>query len=318
MMRFQSAPSGVVMLVILACCPIAPLDAASDQQASRAKVAPWGAEGLSRRLLLAAPTVGLAVEWQTSGLGREVVLLHRERSTQDEEFEERAHVLTTSFEVRRVAGMQMGHLLVEGRGRNGDQVLEWWHLTWPEGTPVIGRPGAPSGVGTPLPRVPAKVHVQGGGPLLPFAARTAAPHAVRHELYRGAPLGDWMFYAIDPEGRFVLALAKNGPVAAHPGSDARLLRWVAGEADLPEGPEVLLDSADVPQLEAATGITAWDHLHLGRVYSIGLMSFAPERKLLLVDSDNDGNFDRELLLTPAEAEALEIPAAYTDDFLRGP
>ncbi len=286
-----------------------------DQDSAHGKLAPWGAKGFGRRLLVSGSYVWLSVQWRADGSGREVRLLHRERTGPQAPFAEREYVYTTSFDVLRVVGMQMGQLLIEGRTRSGDQVLEWWGLQWPEGTPVFQRPQAPAGVGVPHSGGPASFHIVGGGPVLPIADRTQAPSEQRVELYRGPILGDWMFSVVDPDGRFVLSLAKNGPDAPLPGSDAQLLRWSLDEGEW-NGPEVLLEDTELPELRAAMSMSVRDHLYLGRVYQLPLNIATPGNRLILVDSNNDGAIEGTLVVTPGEAVSMQIPSGYVDDFIQ--
>lgn len=177
-------------------------------------------------------------------------------------------------------------LVLGGYPTEGELVIERW---------IVERPGAQvPDVGEPQP-------VAGPGlePGLGFRI---------DELFRGGLEPRLVSLSYDFEGRFVLALMRN---------EARtyLYRFDVRSG---VGPRVLLDSNDLPQLAGANSLGAHRHRELGRILVLD-DEFPYRTRIVLVDTDNDGEFDGDPIIGDAAFyEATELLAWGRVDSLIGP
>lgn len=216
---------------------------------------------------------------------------------------------TASFRIEHVATRVANEFYLSGKARNGDAVVERWVIVPQNGTLVAERPPASSGIGTPFTTPGLVVQVQGAGALIPPAQRTGAAVTTKTELYRGAALNNIEALAVDPDGRFLLALT-DGP--------SGLVRFDLHDAS-PAGPsfETVLAPTAVPELGQIGRIYPAQHAVSGRMYlmdSAHLPGVFP-KDIALMDDDNDGNFDGNFVLSMDEYAQLFPSGSFTDFFV---
>ncbi len=208
---------------------------------------------------------------------------------------------TTSYDVQRVAGRGTHLLVVLGTARDGElTVIERWDLTPTAGTPTLSFTQATVAVGTPV-STPAPVSAyQGGSWILP-ASRPAPTAPTRTECYRGPLLGEDLEIEVDPDGRFVLVLARG---------QGKLYRVLLEEDTTPV---VILDDSQSPSLGYADGLQTFRHFSQGRQVS-ALLKGSPLARLVLYDYDNDGEFDHHAEYSDAEEQTQGLPEAWVEDY----
>ena len=216
----------------------------------------------------------------------EVELLQEAREPGSESWHESSVRADMNFRAWWGESAGRDRLALAGYTPDGELVIERW---------IVERPGA---------------QVPDVGESPPIGASCAAPPLGFRivELYRGRPEPRLIDFDYDFEGRFVLALMRDDEASylyrfeARPGAE----------------PRVLMDSRDLPELAAATSLGALRHAELGRVWILD-DGFPYQTRILLVDANNDGEFDGDPLIgDEAFFEAAGL-ARWTDwDALLGP
>lgn len=205
------------------------------------------------------------------------------------------HSFPAPFVVLHVAARQANELYVAGRDGDAD-VIEHWKLTEPRGARwfhVAASPHSP--IGVPLPPVPRSDSGIVGGAYVPPAERTERYALERTELLRASPAHGVLALLADPEGRF-LVVVTDAPRAI------RVLH--VATRTLSEALAGGLD-AELPRFRGATALR--HHASNGRLYELGLDALQPsassDAARHLHDRDNDGRFERWVLLRDADARS---------------
>jgi hypothetical protein len=216
--------------------------------------------------------------------GEEWIRIENRERTPDGTWERVQHEFETSFEVDAVDGRQTDEFYVAGRTRTGEDVLEKWSFETQTGGRFFSIAAVSTPIGKPAAAVPTtRSGLMGGGSYVPVADRPSIPKPIRRELYRGNAFSGAVDLSADPEGRFVIVLA-NHPRAIH-------------RVPIETGvlPSVLYTTDALPALAHADGIHRRQHSSFGRVYVLrGGRSWltGARSRLLLVDRDNDGAFEK--------------------------
>jgi len=169
------------------------------------------------------------------------------------------HQSSASFSVLHVASGGLDRYAVFGLMRNKEPVVELWDLVPDEGTVVVQ--GAVGGATSPQ-LVPKKFQ--------------------KTRIFKGAPDQGAVAFEYDPAGRYVVCAIRG------PQGEVSLLQIDA--QDPAASPVILYDSTAIPELNEVQYAQKADHVLLGRVFKFGT-AFASHRRIMLVDTDNDGVFD---------------------------
>lgn len=115
-------------------------------------------------------------------------------------------IFSTSYVVKKIVPSGQAHsFFVNGRSRDGDDVLEQWDIDVGQGGRFATRPGGPTPIGTPSAPHSLTTGILGETYTQPSGRPRAT--ATRTELYRGSDLGTLLGIAADPNGRFLLIVA---------------------------------------------------------------------------------------------------------------
>ncbi len=171
------------------------------------------------------------------------------------------HQSSANFSVLHVtsAGGGPDRYAVFGLTRDKKPVVELWNLVPDQGAVVV--------------------HGAGGGPTSP---QLIPKKFQKTRIFEGAPDQGAVAFEYDPAGRFVVCAIRD------PQGEVSLVQIDA--RDLAAPPVVLHDSTAIPELNDVQYAQVADHVQLGRVFKFGT-AFASHRRIMLVDSDNDGVFD---------------------------
>lgn len=209
------------------------------------------------------------------------------------------HVVSVSFpvplDVRSFVPRTPTDGFVVGRGAGGRTVLYRWAYLPPAGAIQVERSRHPSVLGVAVQHEPARIGPVGG---TYFAPSARASEGVVLGALVCADLGVERVTAAsaDPEGRFLLF------ASAYPTRVWRRSTDPGGEQ------AVVLDEQSAPLLARSRVVAIhWmQHAVHGRCYALALSQVAT--KLLVIDAENDGVFDRVVELLPTERRALVGPA----------
>jgi hypothetical protein len=132
---------------------------------------------------------------------------------------------------------------------------------------------------------------------------------VKEELYRGSGLGTIRELAVDPDGRFVLAL-----------TDGEMGLVQLSLKDMgPNGPAMasVLTLEAVPELQQVSRLYPAQHNTAGRMYLMdpALNSGVLPKAVVVFDDDNDGVFQDQLVLSPEEFDGAFPPGSFSDFFV---
>jgi hypothetical protein len=166
------------------------------------------------------------------------------------------HQSSANFSVLHVASGGLDGYAVFGLTRDKKPVVELWNLVSAAGTVVV------QGGGTP-PQLVAKAFQKTG-------------------IHEGAPDHKAVAFEYDPAGRYVVCAIRD------PQGEVSLTQFDAQSPTTP--PVVLYDSTAIPELNEVQYAQKADHALLGRILVFGT-AFASHKRIMLVDSDNDGVFD---------------------------
>lgn len=185
---------------------------------------------------------------------------------------------STSFPVALVEHRHADELYVMGPGRNGELIIERWDASEVHGAYATARPSAGTPIGVDAPTGDTSTYIS-GGVLVPPAQRDR-PTFRREEIYRGTQLATLVSLAVDPEGRFLLALV---------GSPPALLQLPLGAAN--PTASVVCTESQFSCLDELRSLYVMDHVTKGRVYISTTGDGERDCMLVAEDNDNDGVFD---------------------------
>lgn len=211
----------------------------------------------------------------------------------------------TSFPVRLVRHRHGDELFVFGTSAAGQAIIERWDIEAMDGAYSTARPTASTPIGVPAPQGLTTTFVAGGQYIPPPGHRERL-EVKRESIYVGAALAHLHCLAVDPEGRFLLALLR------HPSTLVRLPLPVAGAA-----PTVICDANSFPALDDMNSLEPMDHAELGRVYVLITADGDYDSMMTLLDAQNDGEFELIEELDAAEwaARGYNGNDVWTHDFV---
>lgn len=172
------------------------------------------------------------------------------------------HLGTASFYIHGAAAARRNLFAFGGRARNGDLVIEAWELV---DESDLGMSGAGFGV------------ISQAYPLAPLVPRRFR----KVEMYRGPSEPYFYDLEYDAQGRFLLILLGDGQATT-------LYRL---EGDGSGALTVVAESVSTPEMSGMRQVQKFDQDQLGRVYALEDASIPYDKKVLITDSDNDGQFD---------------------------
>ncbi|MEW5749018.1 MAG: hypothetical protein AB1793_09595 [Candidatus Thermoplasmatota archaeon] len=175
------------------------------------------------------------------------------------EWQSVTHQSSANFSVLHVASGGRDRYAVLGLTREKEPVVELWNLVSDSGTVVLL---GGSGGSIPPQLVPKRFR--------------------KTRIFEGVPDQGAVALEYDPAGRYVVCAIRD------PQGEVSLVQINA--QDLAAPPVVLYDSTAIPELNDLQYAQKGDHVVLGRVFVFGT-AFASHRRIMLVDSDNDGVFD---------------------------
>lgn len=214
---------------------------------------------------------------------------------------------SVSYELLAVASRTSHAFFLAGRTRRtGKDVVEAWNIPVLPGESTTAYPPLDTPIGTPAPIGAPSVVLETPPFQLPLGRGTATPQ--RLLLYSGTELGGVVSLAADPEGRFVLALAGAA-------GDRKLFRLSIEEEGVPE---ILYDDIVFQFVDT---LAVHNHATLGRVVrAMGShVRSSGVKAIVLIDSDNDGNFDGREDHTPQTYVAGGYTGnVWTHDFVEYP
>ncbi|MEW6073716.1 MAG: hypothetical protein AB1726_14120 [Planctomycetota bacterium] len=209
---------------------------------------------------------------------------------------------STSYAVRAVDARISHELYVAGQLSSGIWILERWRITPATGEYYSSRPAATGGVGAPFTTPSTDFLIKGGTYRPPSQRQTML--SLRSELWSGLGLSTITSMAADPDGRFLLILDDQA---------GKVFRVKVQQSALLEA---LYTAAELPDLVYAIGFGVYQHTVLGRVYEVNIGN--PRRTttftILLVDNDNDGDFDAELVYDEATYAADHVHSGYLANY----
>jgi hypothetical protein len=214
---------------------------------------------------------------------------------------------STSFTIVDAAARQAGEYYLLGDAGGAKTVIEKWSVSRVAGGYYFDRSRSNTPIGEGVAGWPATDSGITGGTYVPLASRQRAPAMRRSELWHSEELYPSYGIGCDPEGRFLLILSGDNP--------RRLFRL---ELDGASSPVEIATSTTTPHLSVCDRIQPLHHAFHGRVYLLsggdGPASVAL-RRTLLVDGDNDGNFDPPVTLTPEQYAQESTGTVWMTDFL---
>ncbi len=209
----------------------------------------------------------------------------------------------TSFAVSLVEHRHADELYVMGPGRNGELIIERWDASEVPGAFATARPSAGTPIGVDAPTGDTTTYIS-GGVFVPPVQRDR-PTFRREEIYRGTQLASLVSLAVDPEGRFLLALV---------GSPPALLQLPLG-ASSPTATVVCTES-QFSCLDELRSLYTMDHVTKGRMYICTTGDGERDCMLVAEDNDNDGVIDLIEQLNQAQWTARGYDAqVWVRDFI---
>jgi hypothetical protein len=193
----------------------------------------------------------------------------------------------TTFRISATATRRGGNeVFISGLAGDGDVVLEKWiYAPRRGGYSIEPDPDSavPQPIGVSMPQFASSEQLN-GTEFVPPIAKQRPGARIRVELYRGSGIELPRCLVADPEGRYVLALTYPS---------GKLYRFALVGSS--QAPELLYSPSNVPHLAVANTLQLLRHESSGRscVLTEGASGFCPvgAKNSLLLDSDNDGEFD---------------------------
>jgi hypothetical protein len=223
----------------------------------------------------------------------EITLRYGERLGSGEEWSVLDRLETVPFQITAVGSRQGGdELYVAGINAKGRSKIQRWIMTPREGGYYVRWLGSePSPIGTPMPPFAAEELVNGALFQDPSLEDYGPPQ--KEELMESPSFGHVRDLLVDPEGRFLLIL--SFPEAA--------IHRVDLLAPSPQA-EVLFATGQIPHLSKVRTMQLFQNPALGRVCVLtevdGSVVPLGARRTLLIDANNDANFESVVTLTQEE------------------
>lgn len=210
---------------------------------------------------------------------QQLIVRSTEWDADRDEWDECTYAINCSFGIIAVRAIGTSNeFFVLGEGKNGDSILEHWVASIPAGRRYIDRTKCSVPLGSPAEIAPVTSGISGGVYVSPppqVAIRTE-----RTELFRGDELGSLTSFSVEPNGRFVLALAYSGDL---------FQLDLTSDAE----PVQISDRAEMPGLRKMTSFYTRVHSSLGVCYVLDASEAWEYHNEMIVlhDLENDGLVD---------------------------
>lgn len=234
----------------------------------------------------------------------DVYVDRRERDPERGDWHRSREEFDVSYQPRAVSPRTSHDFFVLGFSESSKSwFIERIELSRTAGSYRVERAAAPEGVGTPYTSPPTVVSITGEQGFVPPAERSSLKPR-RRIVWVGntEQLVQPTEFVADPDGRFALAYDEG----------LRSIVRITFGADSPY--EVLYTAEEIAGLELMMDLRVHESSALGRVYLISLLRIAPRRKVLLVDLDNDAEFDTVLTMTQEEFDSPEVAGSFYRNF----
>lgn len=231
--------------------------------------------------------------------GHTLIVIDEELDALTDTFLESSHSYVVSFDIQLVEQRVPNEFYIVGKKRNGKFLIEKWQTPPSLGARTATRQATATPIGTPVPQLPTvNLGVVGDAWVAPLD-RGPRPQETRDVLLDDLVFDGAIAARVDPDGRFMLILSQGGEFLYQLPFDPNAV------------PTVIYSSASIPDLPAMGCIDSRQEVSAGRVYlmtsSGNFNDGAPytNNRIALLDGDNDGVFDIDLVFTYEQYIAID-------------
>ncbi len=231
--------------------------------------------------------------------GHTLIVIDEEIDPLTDTFLESSHSYVTSFDLQLVEQRVPNEFYVVGKKGNGKFLIEKWQTPPSLGARTATREFTATPIGISAPQLPTvNLGVVGDVWVAPMD-RGPRPQEIREVILDDLLIDGAIAARVDPDGRFMLILSQGG----------EFLYQLPFENNAV--PTVICSSASIPDLASMGCIDSRQEVSAGRVYlmtsSGNFNDGVPHtnKRIALLDGDNDGVFDIEMVLSYEQYIAMD-------------